>query len=83
VFTAPGRNQPRDEDRETCGRVCCPVLIVRAEHSELFPADELDAIVRSFPSASVKALPNSGHMVMWENPNDVATLATAFLTSTT
>jgi pimeloyl-ACP methyl ester carboxylesterase len=64
-----------------CGRVCCPVLVVRAEHSELFPAHELDAVVRSLPSASAVELPNSGHMVMWENPTEAAEVAITFLTS--
>ena len=81
VFIAPGRNQLADEAREMCGRVRCPVLVVRAEYSELFAAGELDAVVRSFPSASAVELPNSGHMVMWENPSEVAKLAITFLTS--
>ena len=81
VFTAPGRNQPADEARDMCGRVRSPVLVVRAEHSEVFAAEELDAVVRSFPSASGVELPNSGHMVMWENPSVLAKLAIKFLTS--
>jgi len=81
VFIAPGRNQPADEARAMCSRVLCPVLVVRADHSELFPAAELDAVVRLFPSASAVELPNSGHMVMWENPNGVADLAIRFLSS--
>jgi pimeloyl-ACP methyl ester carboxylesterase len=81
VFSAPRRNQPANEAREMCGRVCCPVLLVRAEHSELIPAAEIDAVVRLFPSAITVELPSSGHMVMWENPKGVADLAIGFLNS--
>jgi esterase len=83
VFSAPNRNQPADEVREMCGRVRCPVLVVRAAHSELFAARDLGAVVRSFASASGAELPDSGHMVMWENPSEVAQLAIAFLASST
>jgi len=79
VFAAPGRNQPFDELREMCGRVRCPVRIVRAEQSELFAPGDLDRVIRSFPSASGDELHGSGHMVMWENPNGIADLAMRFL----
>jgi pimeloyl-ACP methyl ester carboxylesterase len=80
VFVAPERNQPVDEARPMCGRVRCPVLVVRAEHSEVFAESELDAVIRSFPSATGAELPGSGHMVMWESPSEVAWLAIEFLT---
>jgi pimeloyl-ACP methyl ester carboxylesterase len=81
VFVAPGRNQPHDEMRQMCGRVHCPVLVVRAKHSEVFAAADVDAVVRSFPSALAAELPDSGHMIMWENPNGIADLAIRFLHS--
>jgi pimeloyl-ACP methyl ester carboxylesterase len=83
VFVAPGRNQPRAEMREMCGQVLCPVLVVRAEHSELFAAADLDAVAGLFPSARAAELPDSGHMIMWENPNGVADIAIEFLQSGT
>jgi pimeloyl-ACP methyl ester carboxylesterase len=81
VFVAPGRNQALDGMREMCGRVRCPVLVVRSEHSEVFGPEDLDRVVGSFVSASGAELPASGHMVMWENPNGVADIAIRFLQS--
>jgi len=81
VFFASGRNQPLDGMREICGRVKCPVLVVRAEHSELFAAADLERVVGSFPSAQAEELPGSGHMVMWENPRGAADIAIRFLAS--
>ena len=79
VFLAPGRNQPLDGMQQMCGRVRCPVLVVRSQHSELFASDDLDRVVGSFVAASGAVLPGSGHMVMWENPNGVADIAIEFL----
>jgi esterase len=81
VAIAPDREPSPQEEREMCGGVRCPVLVMRAQHSELFAASELDAVVRSFPSATAVQLPDSGHMIMWENPNGVADLTVGYLTS--
>jgi pimeloyl-ACP methyl ester carboxylesterase len=81
VFIAPGRNQPLDGMRQMCGRVRCPVLVVRSQHSELFASEDLERVVGSFVSASGAELPDSGHMVMWESPNGVADIAIGFLQS--
>jgi pimeloyl-ACP methyl ester carboxylesterase len=63
--------------------VRCPVLVVRAEHSEVFAPEALDRVVGSFPSANGAQLDGSGHMIMWENPNGVADIAIRFLQSAT
>jgi pimeloyl-ACP methyl ester carboxylesterase len=81
VAVAQDREPSPEEEREMCGRVRCPVLVMRAEHSELFDRTELDAVVDSFPSATGVELPESGHMIMWENPNGVADLALGYLAS--
>jgi pimeloyl-ACP methyl ester carboxylesterase len=57
------------------------VLVVRAEYSEVFAAADLGAVVSLFPSARAAELPDSGHMIMWENPHGVADLAIRFLHS--
>ena len=59
----------------------CPVSVVRTEHSELFAAVDLDCVVNFFLCASGEVLPDSGHMIMWENPDGVVALATRFLSS--
>jgi pimeloyl-ACP methyl ester carboxylesterase len=68
-----------DEQWEMCARVDCPVLVMRAEHSELLTAAGAAQIVAALPSATLVELPDSGHMVNWENPSGVADLSLAFL----
>ena len=70
---------PADEEWAMCAHVDCPVLVVRAEHSELLTREGAEQVVAAFPSATLVELPGSGHMVNWENPVGVAELSLAFL----
>jgi pimeloyl-ACP methyl ester carboxylesterase len=70
---------PPGEEWAMCGRVDCPVLLIRAEHSELLTREGAARIVDAIPDAALVELPGSGHMVNWENPSGVADLSLAFL----
>ncbi len=75
-----GHSEPAPEDEwAMCARVDCPVLVIRAQHSELLTDAGAAQIVAAFPSATLMELPDSGHMVNWENPSGVADLSLAFL----
>ncbi len=74
-----GSDPPAEEEWAMSARVECPVLVMRAEHSEILTREGAQSIVEAFPSATLVELPGSGHMVNWENPSGVADLALAFL----
>ncbi len=75
-----GHSEPAPEEEwAMCARVDCPVLLIRAEHSELLTREGAEQAVAAFPSATLVELPGSGHMVNWENPAGVADLSLAFL----
>ena len=81
VIGAPNGAPAAEEEWQLCGQVRCPVLVMRAAESELFPASELDRNVSAFQHATGVDLPNSGHMIMWENPAGVADGALGFFTT--
>jgi esterase len=81
VFGAQDGAPSVEDEWQLCGRVRCPVMVMRAAHSELFDPAELERNVGAFPSGVAVELPNSGHNVMWENPSGVADLVDDFITS--
>ena len=75
-----GHSEPAPEEEwAMCARVDCPVLLIRAEHSEQLTREGAEQAVAAFRSATLVELPGSGHMVNWENPAGVADLSLAFL----
>jgi len=60
-------------------RVRCPTLVVRPEHSEVLARDGLTDLVSAFATAELVELPDSGHIVMWDNPDGMAIVIEEFL----
>ena len=55
------------EDTVLRGAVDCPVLVIRAQHSELFAGDAYARVAEEYRYGTAAELPASGHMVQWEN----------------
>lgn len=57
-----------------------PVLVLRGEHSDTFWKNTADRFQRLLPSARMVTIPDSGHLVPLERPEQVAREISEFLT---
>ena len=55
-------------------RVRCPVLLMRGEHSDVFPADVAETMVTVQPDATLVQVLNCGHVPSLMNEADAATV---------
>jgi esterase len=69
----------QDADLRTA--VDCPVLVIRAEHSEMFTGDAYRRIARQYRHGTATELAGSGHMVQWENVPGLAKMIDDFITA--
>jgi pimeloyl-ACP methyl ester carboxylesterase len=76
---APPEPSPEDEDGLRAS-VNCPVLIIRAEHSELFVGDEYSSVADQYRHGAWSQLPASGHMIQWENVPALTNMIDEFIT---
>jgi pimeloyl-ACP methyl ester carboxylesterase len=59
--------------------LCVPTLVLSAEHTRVFYRLITDALASCVPQAVVGQIANAGHMSIFEQPNQSATLWSAFL----
>jgi esterase len=71
---------PPELEREAIENVVCPVLCIRAAHSEIWPLDE-EGDTPYFKDRSTAVLLASGHGVQSENPDGLAQLVDDFLST--
>lgn len=74
---AGGRDYAQAEWGPILADVSCPVLVTRAAESEVFAGSAAE-LAAAFPSATAVEVPDSGHMVMWENVDGWADTLVAF-----
>jgi pimeloyl-ACP methyl ester carboxylesterase len=74
-----GLEVPDAVERGLIDAVRCPTLVVRAEHSEVLSSDGLPDLVNAFANAELAEVPDTGHIVMWENPTALAQLIEEFV----
>ncbi|MBL7163316.1 MAG: alpha/beta hydrolase [Anaerolineales bacterium] len=64
---------------DTLGEIQAPSLALCGENDQLTPPRHSQYLADHIPNAEVKILPDAGHMVMLEKPNEVAEALLAFL----
>jgi pimeloyl-ACP methyl ester carboxylesterase len=62
------------------GTIHTPTLIIAGELDELLPRANGDALATAIPGSRLVVYPNTGHLVLWEQPAPIASDLTAFVT---
>jgi esterase len=68
-----------EEERQLRRAVRCPVLVVKAQYSDLFVGDDYKEVAGEYERGVAEILPDAGHMIMWENTEACAVLIDKFL----
>ena len=61
------------------GRIRCPLLVLRGEHSDVFPADAADRLKRVATDCEVSVIAGAGHFPTMEKPQECAAVITDFV----
>lgn len=69
----------RPDSTELLGEIDVPVLIVAGEQDAIVPPAEAEAMAAALPNARLVRIPNAGHLVALERPDEVARELVAFL----
>lgn len=59
--------------------ITSPTLILWGERDEALAREQEDALVRAIPGSRLIVYADTGHLVLWEQPERVATDLTAFM----
>ena len=62
------------------GRITAPTLILWGERDELIPLEQQRALSTAIPGSRLSIYPETGHLVLWEEPEKVAADLVAFVT---
>jgi pimeloyl-ACP methyl ester carboxylesterase len=73
-----GSWQPADM-WEAVGRISCPMLILRAEHSVVMSRSTAELMAQKTPNARLKEIAGAGHFLMLSKPAEVANEIRFFL----
>jgi len=71
LFTAP---PPTD-----VGRIAARTLIIWGDHDDLLPRVDQQAMAAAIPGSRLVVYEDTGHLVLWEQPERLATDLTAFI----
>jgi len=71
LFTAP---PPTD-----VGRIAARTLIIWGDHDDLLPRVDQQAMAAAIPGSRLVVYEDTGHLVVWEQPERLATDLTAFI----
>ena len=61
------------------GSITSPTLILWGDRDELLAREQEDDLVRAIPGSRMIVYEGTGHLVLWEQPERVATDLTAFV----
>jgi pimeloyl-ACP methyl ester carboxylesterase len=61
------------------GTITCPTLIVWGDRDELLSREQQEDLADAIPDSQLVAYENTGHLVLWEQPERVARDLTAFV----
>jgi pimeloyl-ACP methyl ester carboxylesterase len=79
-----GRDQAFPIDHETATsivrRVCCPTLVVRAAQSQYVTREQAERAVGLLGDGQLVEIPESGHGLPWEQPEQLLQVCRSFLT---
>jgi pimeloyl-ACP methyl ester carboxylesterase len=59
--------------------ISAPTLIVWGDHDELLPREDQEALAAAIPSSRLAVYQNTGHLVLWEQPERLASDLMAFM----
>ena len=65
------------------GTISSPTLILWGGGDELLPREEQEALSAAIPGSRAVEYPDTGHLVLWEQPERVAADLRAFVMSVT
>ena len=79
--TIPGDGHLRELDALAAdsAAIACPTLIVRGSHSDLFTAEDADAVAARIPGARQVVVDDAGHNVQGDNPRGLVDALRGFL----
>jgi pimeloyl-ACP methyl ester carboxylesterase len=60
-------------------KLSCPVLAIRGEHSDVFAAESAERLKRVIADYELETLPDSGHFVPMEKPQECAWIISDFI----
>lgn len=63
------------------GQIRCPTLILRGEGDDLVPAQDHEALAAAIPGARLVVYKRTGHLVLWERPEQCGADISHFLRS--
>ncbi|MBC8507037.1 MAG: alpha/beta hydrolase [Anaerolineales bacterium] len=69
------------DTRETLGKITVPCLALCGENDQLTPPRYSQYLADHIPNAEVRVIPEAGHMVMLEEPEQVAEALLSFLST--
>ncbi|MGE9809243.1 alpha/beta fold hydrolase [Janibacter sp. G1551] len=61
------------------GTITAPTLVIWGDRDELLSRDQQEALVSAIPGSRLVTYENTGHLVLWEEPEGVARDLTAFV----
>jgi len=61
------------------GTISAPTLIIWGDHDDLLPRADQQAMAAAIPGSRLVVYDDTGHLVVWEQPERVATDLTAFM----
>jgi len=63
------------------GTITAPTLIIRGERDDLLVEQDQEALAAAIPGSRLVVYNDTGHLVLWEQPQRVASDLIAFVTS--
>lgn len=61
------------------GTITAPTLVIWGQRDELLPRDHAERLAAVIPSSRLTVYPDTGHLVLWEQPEQVAADVAAFV----
>ena len=63
------------------GTITAPTLIIWGDRDDLLPVEDQRQLAAAIPGSLLVVYPDTGHLVLWEQPDRLATDLTAFVDS--
>ena len=74
-----GISSPQEDLWPELSRITCPTLVVRGAETDLLTLEVAQRMIETFPDGQLVEIPNAGHMVFEDNPDDFNAAVTRFL----
>ncbi len=74
-----GISSPQEDLWPALSRITCPTLVVRGAETDLLTLEVAQRMIETFAHGQLVEIPNAGHMVFEDNPDDFNAAVTRFL----